>query len=84
MELDIWMPEIGIAIEYQGEQHFHKINFGGNYDVPQALESQKSRDQEKREACLEIGISLLEVPYTWENTHDWVKEFLRENRINIP
>ena len=84
MELDIWMPEIGIAIEYQGEQHFHETNFGGNYDVTQALESQKSRDQEKREACLEIGISLLEVPYTWENTHDWVKEFLRENRINIP
>lgn len=29
LELDIWVPELGLAIEYDGEQHFRPVSFGG-------------------------------------------------------
>lgn len=30
MEVDIWLPELKIAIEYDGKQHFVPMNFGGD------------------------------------------------------
>ena len=26
MELDFWIPNLNIAIEYQGEQHYYTVN----------------------------------------------------------
>ena len=30
MEIDIWIPELKLAIEYDGEQHFKPVRFGGS------------------------------------------------------
>lgn len=30
MEIDVWVPELKLAIEYDGEQHFKPVNFGGS------------------------------------------------------
>ena len=59
MELDIYLPQEKLAFEYQGEQHFYDCYFLGS------KWSQQQRDNEKRQACIENGIILIEVPYWW-------------------
>ncbi len=61
IELDIFIPNYGLAFEYQGKQHFKE------YDgVP--VDERRARDEMKRELCKENGITLIEVPYWWNGT----------------
>lgn len=62
LELDMYNPELKLAFEYQGPQHFgfcpyfHKTE--GDYH------SQLTRDSFKRKRCAELGITLIEIPHT--------------------
>jgi hypothetical protein len=61
MELDIFLPKEQLAFEYQGAHHYHDIYaLGSGW-------SQQIRDKEKREKCKEKGITLIEIPYWWDN-----------------
>jgi hypothetical protein len=62
MELDIFVPSLSLAFEYQGEQHFdpHYL-FGATQNI-------KERDSEKRIACERIGIQLVEIPFWWDRS----------------
>jgi hypothetical protein len=63
MELDIWIARKKIAVEYQGEQHFFPVpGWGGE----KAFAEIQRRDAEKRKRCDQLGIRLIEVPYTWD------------------
>ena len=73
MELDIFIPERKIAFEYQGEQHFEESWMDSRED---SLQRQESRDEEKRIACEELGIALIEIPFTWDRKEEYVKEIL--------
>ena len=81
MELDIWIPEMNLAIEYQGEQHFWDVEVIKGWKISQDLLTLQNRDQQKRDACKEKGIRLLEIPYTWKGTMDWLVEFLNGHGI---
>ncbi len=60
MTLDIFLPELQLAVEYQGNQHYKMhFLFGSPSD-------QQQRDAEKRQQCRKLGISLIEVPYWWD------------------
>ena len=72
MELDIWLPELNLAFEYQGEQHFHEFHRGHHRSSEDDLEKLKLRDFEKREACARGGITLVEIDYNWERTKQFV------------
>jgi hypothetical protein len=62
MELDVFYSEIRLAFEYQGRQHFHQsANYSGQ---------QTRRDQEKQAACQSHNITLIQVPYWWDNSID--------------
>ena len=55
------MPDYGIAIECQGEQHFLPIDFAGKgkeWAKYQLLENKK-RDELKKELCEKNGIKLI-------------------------
>lgn len=54
--LDIFIPQIKVAIEYQGEQHFEPIEFYGGIN---SYKETAARDVEKYNLCKENGIRLL-------------------------
>jgi len=51
LELDIYIPELKLAIEYDGEQHFKPVCFGGIPidDAQSNLKSQQKRDDVKNQ-----------------------------------
>jgi len=56
--IDVWLPELRIAVEYHGPQHFEAMeHFGGEV----ALEATKRRDALKRAACERMGVQLYEL-----------------------
>ena len=38
----------------------------------------KKKDQEKRKACKEAGVTLVEVPYWWDNTIESLANFIHK------
>ena len=63
--LDIYIPELNIGVEYQGEQHFRPVDFGGKgpeFTQHQFKENLK-RDNMKRIKCLDNGCLLLEMKF---------------------
>ncbi len=69
MELDIWIPSIRTAVEYQGQQHFMAVDSWGGKT---ALRKLRKRDAEKRMACLKCGIRLIEISYSWDGLKESV------------
>lgn len=67
---DVYIPELKLAIEYNGEQHYYPIErFGGQT----GFESTKLRDQEKRKKAQEVGIVIVEFRYDEDITPDLVR-----------
>ena len=61
LELDIYNEELGLAIEYNGKQHYkYTPFFHKNYEH---FLNQKYRDEIKRMLCQQNGIKLIEVHY---------------------
>ena len=58
MELDIFIPNLNIGFEYQGEQHFDEIPSSFTN-----MEIYHSRDLEKENLCRSKNIRLFSIPY---------------------
>ncbi|MBK8353740.1 MAG: hypothetical protein IPL21_19445 [Saprospirales bacterium] len=56
LELDIYIEEIKVAIEYQGIQHFQPVKHWGGEE---AFQKQKMRDKKKKKLCKAEGIKLV-------------------------
>jgi hypothetical protein len=57
MEVDIWLPQYNLAVEYQGEQHFHTTPFASAEDVIK----QQRRDAAKAAMLKDRGIKVVEL-----------------------
>ncbi|MBM7558197.1 YqaE/Pmp3 family membrane protein [Halanaerobacter jeridensis] len=71
--LDIFIPELDLAFEYQGKQHFEPVEFFGGEE---AFEEQKKRDKRKKKKCSNNDVKLICVKpdYNFEN----IKEIINE------
>lgn len=71
--LDLYIPSLKTAIEYQGIQHYLPIEFFGGEE---ALSLRQELDQRKLALCEENAVRLIEWPYDTEPTDKTIKEML--------
>lgn len=76
-ELDVYLPRLKLAFEYQGEQHYVDIHTLGS------KWHQKQRDQDKKEACKKHEITLIEIPYWWDFKHASLTSTIRSHRADL-
>lgn len=78
-ELDIFIPALNLAFEYQGQQHYRRGYFQGN----SAFKMQQERDKQKQEMCMACDITLVVVPYWWEGDAASLAATIEECRPDI-
>lgn len=61
LELDCFNKDLGLAVEYNGQQHYRYTPFF--HKNKEAFHNQMYRDETKRRLCREHGVVLIEVPY---------------------
>jgi hypothetical protein len=81
LELDCYDQDLGIAVEYNGVQHYKFVPYF--HRNKEAFLNQKYRDDMKRRICKEHGIVLIEVPYTIkvENIEGFIQNELKRNGV---
>ena len=77
--LDIYIPSINVAVEYQGRQHFEPISrFGGEKEFSLCVE----RDIRKKKLCSDNGLSLIYFTYERRYPKEYIGElFISENKL---
>lgn len=78
--LDLYIPSLRTGIEYQGIQHYRKVEFFGGEE---ALIHRWELDQKKKKLCEENSIRLIEWPYDVEPTASNVRKMLEIKKENI-
>eukprot|EP01114_Cavostelium_apophysatum_P021759 TRINITY_DN7678_c0_g1_i2.p1 TRINITY_DN7678_c0_g1~~TRINITY_DN7678_c0_g1_i2.p1 ORF type:complete len:759 (+),score=135.48 TRINITY_DN7678_c0_g1_i2:52-2328(+) len=78
MELDFWVPEWNLALEYQGEQHYRQL-----WEKSANIVGQQKRDIEKKTACSLVGIDLVVIPFWWDRTEEAIIASIRKLRPDL-
>ncbi len=78
LELDIWIPEYKLGIEYQGVQHFKAVKHWGGEEN---LNKQRLNDKRKKEICQELNYKLIEFLYNEDITKDLILRKLNNEGI---
>ena len=76
MTLDIYVPSLRLAFEYQGRQHYEAVFRYQDQNVA-------ARDKEKREACEKMNLTLIEVPYWWDQKKESLIATINKLRPDI-
>lgn len=79
-ELDIFIPKLKLAIEYDGIQHFKPIEaWGGEEGLKKNIE----RDKMKEEKCLENNVNLVRFTYKESDllNENYVKSKLKSKKL---
>jgi len=63
LELDGYCSELGIAFEYNGEQHYNDVGIYNDISLNERIKT----DEIKRKLCIEYGVKLIIIPYTCVN-----------------
>lgn len=74
--LDIYIPSLFTAIEYQGKQHYEVVDYFGGREK---FEENKERDIRKRHKCEQNGIRVLDWNYKITVTYRNVQSFIIEH-----
>ena len=73
--LDLYIPSLRTAIEYQGIQHYLPVEFFGGEE---ALSQRRDLDRVKKELCTANSVQLIEWPYSVDPTDKNVRKMLCE------
>jgi len=82
MELDLYLPSLNLAFEYQGIQHYEDFFLFGTLS-----KLYEERDQEKRKMCSKFNITLIEIPYWWDEKKESLMATINQIRsglVNLP
>ena len=71
--LDLYIPSLSTAIEYQGVQHYLPVEFFGGEE---ALSQRRDLDRVKKELCEANSVRLIEWPYSLDPTEKNVRKML--------
>ena len=75
MHLDVYVPELSLAVEYQGQQHYMPVDiFGGQ----ESFEKTKVRDAIKKKLCQQNKVYLLYIRYDDEEPEKTIIEFIEK------
>eukprot|EP01114_Cavostelium_apophysatum_P021705 TRINITY_DN7645_c0_g1_i1.p1 TRINITY_DN7645_c0_g1~~TRINITY_DN7645_c0_g1_i1.p1 ORF type:complete len:739 (-),score=144.18 TRINITY_DN7645_c0_g1_i1:253-2469(-) len=77
MELDLYSESLKLALEYQGSQHYQSTRVFNN------LSEQQARDSEKKAACQNAGITLVEIPHWWDGSTEQLFATIYESRPDL-
>ena len=77
LRFDFFLKEYNLAIEFDGQQHFHNLDFRGRN-----LKKIKKNDFLKNKLCFIYKINLIRIPY-WEydNLEEYLVRFLNRERV---
>ncbi|MCD4745856.1 MAG: hypothetical protein K8R58_06115 [Bacteroidales bacterium] len=74
LELDIYLPNIKLAFEYQGQQHYKPVKIWGGI---KALKKLQERDAKKKLICKKQKIRLITVDYTEPLTKEHICKMIK-------
>ena len=74
LELDVWIPELKLGIEYQGEQHYEVVEHWGGQE---GLAKRQLNDRRKRALCKQLQYNLVEFKFSEPLTEDSVRRKLK-------
>lgn len=79
LPFDFYLPNNNICIEYDGEQHFKPITFGGISESESEINYQETliKDNLKTEYCKNHNIKLIRIKYNYSK--EQIKEILSAN-----
>jgi hypothetical protein len=75
LELDLWIPELNVGIEYQGEQHYKIVKHWGG---EKGFLERKLRDKKKKELCKKLGYKLIEFKFSEKLTTELVEKKIKK------
>jgi len=78
--IDVFVPQLNCAFEYQGEQHFTGIDFFGGDKV---LEKRINLDKKKRKLCIKNKVLLVEWRYDEPITRDVLNKKLKNIGVEL-
>jgi len=81
LEIDMYNKELNIGFEYQGNQHYQKINKFKSTD--EMLKTQQERDELKRIKCKELGIKLIEIAPLPYNKNKFDPQLIKNIVVNV-
>ena len=77
LELDCYNAELGIGIEYNGQQHYHYTPYF--HRSRDAFDNIRYRDDLKQRLCNQAGVRLIVVPYIVKD----IKRYLEDRLLSI-
>lgn len=80
LEIDIFISDLKIGIEYQGIQHFKPVDYWGGAE---ALKKLKQRDIQKKAICEKEGIKLIYFYHDEGLSNELVIQKLKSNGISV-
>jgi hypothetical protein len=73
-EFDGYNEEHKIAFEYHGYQHYIYPNYW--HRTKEIFDAAKQRDKNKEQYCIESGIKLIVIPYTYTDLNTYIDEVI--------
>lgn len=83
MELDIYIPALNLAFEYQGKHHYTDKE-SEHFQISDEFKLLvQIKDEEKREACKSENITLIAIPYWWDQSKSTLLDLLSQTRPDL-